>query len=133
MKTVSERRAESAVERDARLLELSEYHKVWHEYVDDVEAREIPLYINDKPYKDSTNYEDVRKWARESVRTRRYLHGFIDAACNRCKTVLWDQDPSMTWASEPPKFWAACIGCGALYALGTNLRRYVPPREDGET
>ena len=129
MKTVRERRAEAEAERDARLLELSEYHKVWHAYVEDVEAREIPVYVSHKAYPDSTDYDGVRKWARKEVRTRSHQNGFIDAACNHCKTVLWDQSPSMTLASNPPKFHAVCIGCGALYALETNLRRYASPQE----
>ncbi len=133
MKTVNERDDEAMAERQAQLLKQNKRHERWCEYLDEVEALKILVYVNDATDYDATDYDEVRSAMREHVR-HSSASAFIDTACNGCQTVLLDSDPCMTLTSEPPKFWATCIGCGARYALATDLRRYVrepPPR--GET
>ncbi len=124
MKTVSERNAENETKREVERTTRSEQHKIWCEYVDAVEVLDFPIYVNNKPYRDRTDYAEARKGFRENVR-RSGRVGFIDTTCDECDVVLWDDHPEMTLSSDPPKFWAVCVGCGASYALTTDLRCYL--------
>lgn len=101
----------------------------WAEYAAEIEAKNIPVYVSPKD-SDRTDHEDVRTTLRDlfrdylasrmlsSIRTRA---NFITTPCEHCDTLLWDGNGGVL-ASNPPRFWASCVGCGYMVALPLTQR-----------
>ena len=140
MKTVSERQQELAEKTSKVNAGYERRANLWRVYLQSVVARDIQPYqpteknANDELI-DRTEYSELRKSHRGhiSVLKQAERDGFINTACDGCKTVLFDASPSMILTSNPPKFWADCIGCGKRYALELSLRKYVDPPETTPT
>jgi ribosomal protein S27E len=113
MKTVDERINEK---KEA----LAQRHQSYLDYLAEIEAKNIPVYVPENPEVDRTSYEVIRLSAREGIR-QKSTH-FIEVACNDCRTALVDRHPGTKLASYPPKFRADCPGCGRSYVLGLELR-----------
>ena len=115
MKTVSDRNEEQAKAqaKAQRVASQAQEHRL--AYLATIEAQDIPP--KNAQHRDSTR-----------AKIRDGFTGFIDTACNHCKTALVDRHPGITLASSPPKFWADCPGCGADYALRLGNRMpWIPP------
>lgn len=145
MKTVSERRSDQAREQERIATKTSARLARWRAYVDQVEAKNIPVFVATHPAYRNHDYDRMRQAIRKTIRgesekrnaslpkgemwisTGHALGGFIDTACDNCGTALWDRDPSITNTSSPPCFWADCMGCGQSYTLGMEFRRGRDP------
>ena len=140
MKTVSEKQrelAEGTAKVEVRLVRRA---NLWRAYLQSVVADDIapyqPTARNDAGNLiDRTDYSELREANRIHINALELVwYGFISTACNDCKTILFNASPSMTLMSNPPKFWADCIGCGRRYALQLSFREYAdPPTESGNT
>ena len=107
MKTLSEYEAEKSAQRksakDDRIAQLNKL-------MDDIEAKDIPLYIPKDTNVDRCGYNEYRITIRGSVRS-----GFAflyDLACDHCGTELVNNEPGMVYTSNPPKRRISCPGCG---------------------
>lgn len=117
MKTVSERHAEDRAVREAEKAREDTATQAAIKYLDEVEAKDIPAHVG----RYASGSGEYRSKLRAQIRTGGH-NGFIDTACDHCKTALWDRDPMMTCMSAPPCFWADCAGCGATTTLRMQYR-----------
>lgn len=136
MKTVSE--AEKELENINRKQNNRDTDRamLWKKYLEHIERKDIPVYQPDKRNSmnelvDKTDYSKLRQGARDHIKgvhiADRTSGSFIDIVCDDCKTMLFDSSPQFTLMSNPPKFWAECVGCGRRYALNAALRKHVDP------
>ena len=135
MKNVSERMGELDDHRTALKDRLVSRANSWRLYLRQVMDLEISHYqptaknSQDKLI-DRTDYSKCREGVRNHIGSLKHAdRGFIDTACDDCGTRLFDLSPSTILTSNPPKFWADCIGCGKRYALSLALRNYVDPAQ----
>ena len=111
MKTVTEHRAARAehIAADQEVAAKALVRQI--EYVDQIDKELVRFKVTS-----ADRVETLRTKARAG------LLAFVDVACDRCKTALFDRNPMVMLTSSPPKVWADCIGCGKDYALGMDMR-----------
>jgi hypothetical protein len=129
VKTVSERREEHAGFIAVALEAQANCRDRWRAYVEQIAAKDIPMYVGDKV--DVTDYESLRRGIRAEIlaAVSGQAGGFVKTSCDDCRTALWDGAPDTILTCIPPKFWADCIGCGRRYALGLECRAgWLPPK-----
>lgn len=142
MKTVSDR-AQDEADADTQHREAEARRlKLWVRYIEKVDAQNIEPYTVGDPreggnFTTAARSEQVRSSIHMQIMRRAkpeplpegYMQmqmglygGFINTACDTCATALFDTEPHTVLTSSPPRFKAACVGCGRQYYLDLSLR-----------
>lgn len=110
MKTLSEYEAEKRAERKTKEGLANDRIRFLNQLVDEIEVRDIPLYVPKDTMVDRCGYREYRLLIRASVRAGRV--DVYNLACDHCGTVLVNDEPGNMTFSDPPKKRISCPGCG---------------------
>jgi uncharacterized protein with PIN domain len=109
MKTLSEHEQD---EKEALETWQENYLKRERQWLEELEAKDIPLYVNTDPKEHYTGARiaEMRKFLRDQVREGNAPRQGV--ACDHCGTELVDRQPGAITLSNPPKIYVGCPGCG---------------------
>lgn len=107
MRTLSQFESDARKAHEAERNRVLEYHR---RFLEELAAKDIPLFGGKSPFGDSSRVGNIRMETRADIKAAKGK--FFGIACDHCGTELYNRQPHMQTASVPPQVRIDCAGCG---------------------